>query len=115
VIARLPFVGTLTWRCDDERRFTTRLILPAPGASVSVSLTADGTRLWRNRRVNPVRAPKPTVIGPFAAVRSQTWAIRHHHKPATMKVIARLRFAALPSRGQCVVSRTSIEVRRRAH
>jgi hypothetical protein len=82
---------------------------------VSVTLTADGTQLWHDRRVNPVPAPRRTVIGPFAAVRTQTWAIRYHHKPATMKVVARLRFASSPSRGQCVVSRTNIEVRRTAH
>jgi hypothetical protein len=44
----------------------------------------------------PVPAPKRTVVGPFTAVRRQTWTIRYHHKPATLTVIARLRFAAPP-------------------
>jgi hypothetical protein len=115
VVARLPFVGTLTWRCDDERRFSTQLTLPSPGATVFVSLDADGRRVWRRRQVNPVPAPERTMVGSFAAVRRQTWTIRYHHKPATLTVIARLRFAAPPSRSQCVVSRTNIEIRRAAH
>jgi hypothetical protein len=115
VVARLPFAGTLLWRCNRERRFATRLALPRPGATVLVSLTADGKRVWHRRQVNPVSAPRRTVVGPFAAVRRQTWTIRYHHKPATLVAIARLRFAAPPSRSQCVVSRTNIEVRRTAH
>jgi hypothetical protein len=115
VVARLPFVGTLTWRCDDERRFVTYLTLPNPGATVLVSLEADGTRVWRRRPVHPRPAPKPAVAGPFPAVRHQTWTIRYHHKPATLRVIARLRFAAPRSRSQCVVSRTNLEVRRTPH
>jgi hypothetical protein len=115
VVARLPFVGTLTWRCDDERRFFTQLTLPSPGATVLVGLEADGTRVWRRRPVHPRPPPRRAVAGPFAAVRDQTWTIRYHHMPATLTVIARLRFAAPRSRSDCVVSRTNIQVRRTPH
>jgi hypothetical protein len=115
VVARLPFVGTLTWRCDAEQRFFTGLTLPSPGASLLVGLDADGRQVWRRRQVNPVPPPKRTVVGPFRALRSQTWTIRYHHKPATLKVTAALRFAAPHSRSQCVVSRASIQLRRTAH
>jgi hypothetical protein len=115
VVARLPFVGTLTWRCDGERRFTTQLELPRLGASVTVGLVSDGTRVWRGRQVNPLPSPRRTVVGPFAADRRQTWTIRYHHKPATLKVVARLRFSAPRSRSQCVISRADIHMRRTAH
>lgn len=115
VVARLPFVGTLTWRCDQQQRFFTQLTLPSPGATVHVSLASDGAQVWRHRRVDPVLPPKRTVVGPFQAVRHQTWTVRYRHKPATLTATARLRFAARPSRGQCVVARTNIEVRRTAH
>jgi hypothetical protein len=115
VVARLPFIGTLAWRCDEERRFSTRLIHPAPGASLTVGLESDSVRVWRRRRVDPVPAPRDTVIGPFPAQRRQVWTIRYHHKPATLTVAARLRFAAPASRSECVVSRADIRVRRTAH
>ena len=115
VVARLPFVGTLTWRCDEQRRFFTRLALPRPGATVFVSLNADGRRVWRRRRVDPRGGRERTVVGPFRAVRRQTWTIRYHHAPATLRVVARLRFSAPPSRAQCVVARASIEIARTPH
>jgi hypothetical protein len=55
------------------------------------------------------------VVGPFPADRNQVWTIRYSHKPATLKVVARLRFAAAASRSQCVVARTGIRVRRIPH
>jgi hypothetical protein len=115
VVARVPFVGTLAWRCDREGSFSTRLIHPAPGASITVSLESDGAQVWRRRRVDPAPAPRATVVGPFPADRNQVWTIRYSHKPATLKVVARLRFAAPASRSQCVVARTGIRVRRIAH
>ncbi|MEA2363990.1 MAG: hypothetical protein QOD71_3135 [Thermoleophilaceae bacterium] len=114
LVARLPFVGTLAWRCDDERRFYTQLTLPRPGATVFVTLDADRKPIWRGKQVNPDPAPRRTVVGPFSAVRGQTWVISYNHEPATLKVVARLRFAAPPSRSQCVVSST-IRTHRTAH
>src|ERR1700754_3550052 len=35
LIARLPHIGALTWRCDDEQRFFTKLTLETPGAGVT--------------------------------------------------------------------------------
>jgi hypothetical protein len=115
VVARVPFVGTLAWRCDREGRFSSRLIHPAPGASITVSLESDGAQVWRRRRVDPAPAPRDTVVGPFSADRNQVWTIRYSHKPATLKVVARLWFAAPASRSQCVVARTGIRVRRIPH
>jgi hypothetical protein len=115
LVARLPFVGDLTWRCEDAGRVSTRLTLPSPGATVYASLTADGKRIWREKQVDPDPAPRRTVVGPTAALRRQTWVIRYNHKPATLKVIARLRFAAQVSRSQCVVSAARIEIRRTPH
>jgi hypothetical protein len=64
--------------------------------------------------VNPLPAPRRTVVGPFRALRRQSWNIRYHHKPATLRVVARLRFGASPSRAECVVCRTDIEIRRQS-
>jgi hypothetical protein len=115
LIARLPYVGTLTWRCDDEQRFFTELRLPKPGATVFVSVTADGVPVWRGRQVNPKPAPEPTRAVPPPALRTQTWTIRYHHMPATAKVVVRLRFAAPRPEVECLVSHAAIDVRRTPH
>jgi hypothetical protein len=114
LVAELPYVGTLRWRCAGERRFFTTLTPPSPGATVFVGVRSDGKRIWRNRRVDP-RPPEPTVAGPFRARRRQTWTIRYHHAPATVKVIARLRFAAPRADAECLVSSAKIETRRTPH
>ena len=54
LVARLPHIGTLTWRCDDQRRFFTELTLETPGASVTAGLTSDGQTVFRGRRVDPL-------------------------------------------------------------
>ena len=115
LVARLPYVGTLTWRCDDEQRFFTTLRLPTPGATVFVGVTSDGEILWRRSQVNPKPAPERTVVGPFRALERQTWTIRYHHMPATIRVIARLRFAAPRPEVECLVAHAGIDVRRTAH
>jgi hypothetical protein len=115
VVARLPYVGTLTWRCNREQIFSTRLALPTPGATVTVSVSSDGVPVWRNRRVDPAVPPKRTIAGPFRARETQTWRIRYHHKPATLAVVARLRFAAPRPEVECLVSHAEIDVRRTPH
>ena len=111
LIAHLPHVGTLTWRCDREGRFFTVLRLPRPGATVHAGLVSDARRIWRHRRVDPAPAPKRTIVGPFRADRRQSWTIRYHHKPASLVVSVRLRFTAGPSAFSCRVSRSFIDVR----
>jgi hypothetical protein len=111
LVAQLPYVGTLSWRCDRKRRFFTKLTRQSPGATVFVGIESDGERVWRRRRVDPALPPEATVIGPFRALERQTWTIRYHHAPATVRVVARLRFAARP-RGDCLVSHAEIDVRR---
>ncbi len=111
LIARLPHVGALTWRCDREKRFSTLLRLPKAGATVYVGLVSDGRRIWRHRRVDPAPAPKRTIVGPFRADRRQGWTIRYHHKPASLVVGVRLQFTAGPPVFSCRVSRSFIDVR----
>jgi hypothetical protein len=108
LVATVPYVGRLTWRCDDNRRFSTRLTLPAPGATVTAGVVTDGKPVVRRR---PVRS----VFGPSPARRSQTWTIRYHHKPATVLAIVRLRFAASRITGDCQVTHAKIDVRRTPH
>jgi hypothetical protein len=115
LVARLPRVGTLTWRCDRKQRFFTELTLPSPGATVFVGIESDGKRVWRRRQVNPAVTPEATVVGPFRALERQTWTIRYHHAPATLRVVARLRFAAPPPRAECLVTHAGIDIRRRPH
>src|SRR5687767_3442702 len=104
LVARLPHIGTLTWRCDDEQRFFTKLTLETPGASVTAGLTSDGETVFRGRQVHPLPPPRHGSAGPFGARRTQRWTIRYHHKPATLKVVARLRFAAPRPGVECLVS-----------
>jgi hypothetical protein len=106
LVAQLPFVGTLTWSCDQQQRFRTRLTLPDPGATVFVGLVSDGRRVLRNRPVHPHHQ----AAGPFGARRTQTWTIRHHHKSASLTVVVKLRFTA--SGAACAVARTDIRIRR---
>jgi hypothetical protein len=115
VVARLPHIGTLTWRCDDEQRFFTTLTLETPGASVTAGLTSDGQTVFRGRRVDPLPPPRHGTAGPFEARRTQTWTIRYHHKPATLKVVARLRFAAPRPGVECLVARSVVDTRRTPH
>jgi hypothetical protein len=115
VVARLPHIGTLTWRCDDEQRFFTKLTLETPGAGVTASLTSDGETVFRGRLVQPLAPPRHGGAGPFEARRTQTWTIRYHHKPATLKVVARVRFAAPRPGVECLVKRSVVDTRRTPH
>ena len=115
LVARLPHIGTLTWRCDDERRFFTKLTLETPGAGVTASLTSDGETVFRGRLVQPLAPPRHGGAGPFEARRTQTWTIRYHHKPATLKVVARVRFAAPRPGVECLVKRSVVDTRRTPH
>ena len=110
LVAELPFVGKLTWGCDAPGRYFTRLRLPDPGATVFVSLVSVGRRVLRNRQVDPHPTdPARSGARPFRTSRSQTWTIRYHHKPATVRVVARLRFAS--AEVVCVPARSVIDVR----
>lgn len=113
VIAQLPFVGTLSWRCERtgrSARFFTRLTLPDPGATVFVSVSSDGKRVVRDQQVDPPASPVT-----FPAGRRQAWTIRYDHKPATLTVRVRLRFGLPREDGPgCVVTRSTIDVRRAA-
>jgi len=116
LVAQLPFVGSLSWECDPlrdiSRRFTTSLALPEPGATVFASLWADGRQIWTRRKINPSPNPRTTqVMSSPPAARRQTWEITHHHKPATVRVTAKLQFRATPER--CLVSPVKIVTRRR--
>ncbi len=105
-VVTLPFVGTLSWHCQpsrEPRRFTTSLVLPRPGATVVASLWADGHRVWKRRRIDPLPDPSVTLVSnsPPAAHR-QTWRLRYHHEPATFTAVVRLRFHAEDAR--CLIS-----------
>ena|SRR5215210_969170 len=115
LVARLPHIGTLTWRCDDDQRFFTTLTLETPGAGVTAGLTSDGQTVFRGRRVDPLPPPRHGAAGPFEARRTQTWTLRYHHKPATLKVVARLRFAAPRPGVECLVKRSIVDIRRTPH
>jgi hypothetical protein len=109
LIARLPFVGTLRWNCLGGR-FETYLY--PPQATVFVSLTADGRHVFRRRRVDPSPNPDTRIIvgTPKPARRTQTWTVTYNHKPATIRVTARLRFRA--SNFNCRVAHTEISAQR---
>jgi hypothetical protein len=82
---------------------------------VFVSVTSDGKEVWRGRQVNPKPPPERTIVGPLRALERQNWAIRYHHAPATLKVAARMRFAAPRPEVECLVAHAAIDVRRTAH
>jgi len=113
LVGVLPFVGTLTWRCEEGgARFAT--LLYPPDATIYVSLRADGRRVWHHRRIDPHPNPKVSIlVGTPLVRRSQTWTISYHHMPATIRVTARLRFRSSDS--QCVVARSAITTRRVPH
>ncbi len=113
LVAALPFVGSLTWHCEEGgERFATQLW--PPDATIYVSLSADGRRVWKRKRVDPLANPKvKLLVGTPLARRSQTWTISYHHKPATISVTARLRFRA--SEGQCVIAHSAITTHRTPH
>jgi hypothetical protein len=115
VVARVPYIGTLAWQCDRERHYSTRLVLPTPGATVFVNLTTDGHAVWRQHQVDPAPGGGPTVVGPFPLHRRQAWRIYYNHKAATITVVARLLVSPKSSRAQCVVSRAKLGIRRVAH
>jgi len=105
LIAQLPQVGRLAWQCDENGAFSTSLSLPDPGATVFVSVTADGRPVFERRRVDP--GPGVDLRTPLQHVPRQRWRIRYHHKPATIRARVRIRFAQ--SRiGDCVAARLSL-------
>jgi hypothetical protein len=112
LVATLPFVGTLVWHCE-EKGFVTQLF--PPDATIFASLVADGKRVWKHRRVDPLPDPRTKLVvgSPGFAQRSQTWTITYRHAPATIRVTARLRFRRSDS--QCVVARSAISTRRIPH
>lgn len=115
LVARLPRIGALTWRCDDQQRFFTELTLETPGAGVTAGLIPDGQTVFRGRLVKPLPPPRHGSAGPFEARRTQTWTIRYHHEPATLEVVARLRFAAPRRQVECLVKRSVVDTRRTPH
>jgi hypothetical protein len=115
LVAILPFVGSLTWQCEEGKegeRFRTQL--DPPEATIYVSLRADGKEVWHHKRVDPLPNPNVSLlVGTPLARRSQTLVVTYRHAPATIKVTARLRFAA--SESQCVVARSTITTQRIPH
>jgi hypothetical protein len=115
VVATVPHIGTIAWQCDERQRYSTRLVLPSPGATVFVNLTTEGHVVWRQQKVDPDPSGRPTVVGPFPVKRRQAWRIYYNHEPATVTAIARLRVPPPSSRAQCVVSRARLNIKRTAH
>jgi hypothetical protein len=105
LIAQLPHVGTLTWRCDRRLRFVTRLTLPGLPATVFVTLTSDGRRVWTRKQLDAgsLRAPPASV--------SQAWTVSFHHKDATQTSTASLRFGRSKQTIECAVLRATIRTR----
>jgi hypothetical protein len=58
LLATLPEVGRLTWRCDLDGRSSTMLTLPLPGSSLDVSVKPDGRQVFKGRRLNPPASGK---------------------------------------------------------
>jgi hypothetical protein len=113
LVAELPFVGALTWSCQEQKGAPLFAVqLEPPKATIYVSLTADGHRVWKRKRIDPLPNRREVWISP-PALRSQTWTITHRHAPATIRITARLRFAA--SESQCVISRSTITTHRSPH
>jgi hypothetical protein len=112
LIAALPEVGRLSWRCDDEGRSSTTLALPRPGGTVSVSVESDGRRLFRAQRLDPPDPPEQAgrLATPFQRLRRQSWKIRYEHPPAPTLVDVHIRFARNRV-GECFVPRATTDVR----
>ena len=112
LIAKLPAVGRLTWRCDQSGRSSTTLTLPRPGDSVFVTVVSDGRRMFNRRQLDPAASPKEEgrLATPLERVRQQSWRIRYHHKPAPVLAAVRIRFGR-DRGGDCFVPRATTDVR----
>ena len=111
LIATLPEVGRLTWRCDFDGRSSTTLTLPLPGSGVDVSVESDGRRVFKDRQFDPPASNKRhgRLSTPLQRVRRQRWTIGYHH-PHPLTAIVRIRFA-LNRGGECFVPRAVTDVR----
>jgi hypothetical protein len=106
VVTRIPYVGTLRWRCDARDRFYSALRIPERNATVITTLRSDGVLAWKRRALDPGQE----LESPAAAHR-QYWRIRYRHSAATIVAHVRMRFASSPNNG-CRVARTSVVIRR---
>ncbi len=111
LIATLPEVGRLTWRCGLDGRSSTTLTLPLPGASVDVSVESDGRQVFKDRQFDPPASSKRhgRLSTPFERVRRQRWRIGYHH-PHPLTAVVRIRFARNRG-GECFVPRAVTDVR----
>ena len=111
LIASLPEVGRLTWRCDRDGRSSTTLTLPQPGSSVDVSVKSDGRQVFKDRQVDPPASGKRhgRLATPLERVRRQRWRIGYHH-PHPVAAIVGVRFARNRG-GECFVPRAVTDVR----
>ncbi len=112
LIANLPEIGRLTWRCGLTGRSSTALTLPLPGFSVDVTVDSDGRQVFRNRRLDPPASNRRhgRLATPLEKVHRQRWRIRHYHPPGPVLAIVRIRFARNRG-GECFVPRAVTDVR----
>ncbi len=112
LVANLPEIGRLTWRCDLTGRFSTVLTLPLPGSSVDVTVDSDGRQVFRNRRLDPSASGRRhgRLATPLEKVHRQRWRILHYHPPGPVLAIVRIRFARNRG-GECFVPRAVTDVR----
>lgn len=112
LIAKLPAVGRLTWRCDESGRSSTTLTLPRPGDTVFVTVVSDGRHVFNRRQLHPADPPneRGRLATPAERVRQQSWRVRYHHKPAPVRAVVRIRFAR-DRGGDCFVPRATTDVR----
>ena len=111
LIATLPAVGRLTWRCDESGRSSAALTLPRPGDSVFVTVVSDGRPVFKRRQLDPgPRNERGRLATPLERVRQQSWRIRYHHKPGPVLAVVRARFAR-DRGGDCFVPRATTDVR----
>lgn len=112
LIAALPEVGRLTWRCDREGRSSTTLALPRLGSTVAVTVGSDDRRLFKGKWLDPPDPPRGDgrLATPFEHVRRQRWRIHYRHKPGTILARVRIRFAR-DEDGDCFASRAITDVR----
>jgi hypothetical protein len=112
LIAELPEVGRLTWRCDTKGRFAATLTLALPGSGVDISVASDGRQVFEGRRLDPPASTsrRGRLATPFEHVRQQSWRIRYHHKPAPMLASVRIRYAS-DGGVDCFVPHATTDVR----
>lgn len=100
VVVSVPLLGTLTWDCNDARKFSFTYVPEAATVTVSHSVEGEVT----SRRLHPGDEFAGPYLGPEL---HQEWTINYRHKPGTIS--AGISVTPDVHQGACLIRNLTLE------